>query len=110
MGDNQFNENDTYSAYNIRKQYPKSQTWQDRWAPVEHRQFMRELTSRSPFVGTLLAAGIPLYDIFKRLGINAGGTGEMKTSRPSLNEMLQGWRGYGQGLGDLFQGEGNGKL
>jgi hypothetical protein len=59
---------------------------------------MREVTRRNPALGTLLAAGLPFYTALKMVGVPVGGTGEMLTSRPSLEEVLAGWRGYGSGL------------
>jgi len=90
---------DSYAANRMRRAAPNDQGLQDALGPVEHEQFMREVTQRSPVLGTLLAAGLPVYTALKAIGIPVGGTGEMLTSRPSLEEMLAGWRGYGQGMG-----------
>ena len=89
---------DPYSAYRLRRESPLDQGVQDRLGPLEHEQFMAEVTARSPLLGTLLAAGLPVYTVLKMMGIPVGGTGEMLTSRPSLEEMMAGWRGYGRGM------------
>ena len=88
-----------YEMTRMRGMYPQDQDWQDMYGPLEHRDFMQEVTQRSPVLGTLLAAGLPFYTALKMAGVNLGGTGEMKTSQPSLEEILKGWEGYGRGLG-----------
>ena len=89
---------DLYGAYRLRGRYPGDQAWQDLVGPIEHGQFMEEVTRSSPLLGTLLAAGLPLYTVLKMTGLAPGGTGEMKTSRPSLAEIFSGFEGYGRGL------------
>ena len=83
---------------------PQDQSWQDYWGPIEHEQFVREVTKSNPLLGTLLAAGSIPYTLLKAGGVNLGGTGETLTSRPSLQEVLTGMRGYGGGLGDFVGG------
>ena len=89
---------DIYSAYNERKKYPQDQGMQDILGPIEHQQFMQEVTKNNPALGTLLLAGTPFYTALKMIGLSPGGTGEMKTSRPSLDEIFRAWDGYIKGL------------
>lgn len=92
-----------YGVDNLRRRYPQDQGIQNDLGPENHRQFLREVTQRNPLFGTLIAAGVPVYTALKAVGINLGGTGEMKTSQPSLAEIGGGWTGYGQGLMDLLK-------
>lgn len=92
---------DLYEMTRQRQRYPQDQAWQDSLGPLEHRDFMEETTSRSPLLGTLLAGWLPFYTAMKAAGVNVGGTGEMKTSSPSLEEILKGWEGYRRGLARL---------
>ena len=94
---------DLYGVYNARKLRPQDQGWQNDLGPEEHRQFMEEATRRNAALGTLLAAGVPFYTALKALGVPLGGTGEMKTSEPSLAEIGGAWTGYGQGLMSLLK-------
>jgi hypothetical protein len=59
---------------------------------------MKEVTQRSPLMGVLLSAGLPFYTAFKLVGVPLGGTGEMKTSQPSMDEIFAGWTGFKEGL------------
>jgi len=92
-----------YEAYQARKLRPMDQDYQDSLGPEEHRQFLKETTNLNPALGTLLAAGVPFYTALKALGVPLGGTGEMKTSKPSLAEIGGAWTGYGQGLMSLLK-------
>ena len=94
---------DLYEMTQRRGLRPQDQAYQDDLGPEEHRQFVQEVTQRNALLGTLLAAGLPAYTALKVLGVNLGGTGEMKTSRPSLEEIGGGWTGYGQGLMDYLK-------
>ena len=94
---------DPYSVNRLRASYPQDQEVQNDLGPEEHRQFLEEVTQRSPLLGTLLAAGVPVYSALKMVGVNLGGTGEMKTSRPSLEEIGGAWTGYGRGLMGLLK-------
>ena len=93
---------DPYSAYRLRRSYPQDQGIQNDLGPEEHRQFLEEVTQRNPLLGTLLAAGVPAYSVLKLMGVNLGGTGEMKTSQPSFEEIGGAWTGYGRGLRALL--------
>jgi hypothetical protein len=94
---------DLYSSYRLRTSYPQDQGIQNDLGPEEHRQFLEEVTQRNPLLGTLLAAGVPVYTALKAAGVNLGGTGEMKTSQPSLAEIGGAWTGYGRGLMGLLK-------
>ena len=87
-----------YSAYNLRKRYPQDQGWQDLLGPLEHRQFVEEVTKRNPVLGAILLGFSPGYTGLKALGLNLGGTGEMKSSKPSLDEILGAFEGFRRGL------------
>jgi len=94
---------DSYSMNRLRRDNPLDQGIQNDLGPEEHRQFLQEVTGRNPLFGTLLAAGVPVYTALKMVGVNLGGTGEMKTSEPSLAEIGGAWTGYGQGLMGLLR-------
>lgn len=89
---------DPYGVYRARKTRPQDQEFQDDLGPEEHRQMLEEISKRNPALGTILALFAPLYSLGKMIGVNLGGTGEMLTSRPSLEEIGGAWTGYGQGL------------
>ena len=88
---------DLYQAERLRQSQPQDQLTQDLLGPENHRQFVKEVTQRNPMLGLLLAAGAPFYTALKILGINSGGTGEMKTSKPSLDEIFAAYQGFDEG-------------
>lgn len=80
--------------YNLRDAAGSDNPLQATLGPMEHAAFAREWTEDQPFlaVPSLLAA-IPAYTAAKALGL-------IKTRSPaSLSEMVQAYRGVGQGLG-----------
>jgi len=84
----------------LRDQYPDASPMQDRLAPYEHQAFAREWTQDNPLVAApSLAVSIPGYALAKLLGIQHGRT------KSSLAEMAGGYRGIGQGLWSLMQGQ-----
>ena len=88
---------DLYNAHRLRGLYPQDQLHQDLLGPEEHKQFVKEVTQQHPMLGLLLAAGAPLYTALKIAGVNLGGTGEMKTSKPSLDEIFAAYQGFNEG-------------
>lgn len=90
---------DDYSAIGLRQQYPQDQFMQNLLAPVEHRQFMQEVTRDNPLMGTLLLGASPLYTGLKSLGINIADDKSSLTSTPSLDELFGALDGYLRGLG-----------
>lgn len=65
-------------------------------APMEHRAFAREWTQENPLVAVpSLMAAIPLYTAVKALGLTKA------RSKPSINEVKQGYLGIWDGLREL---------
>jgi len=63
-------------------------------APMEHRAFAREFATESPLKAAVsLPFAIPAYTASKFLGLSNA------RSPASLNEMVQGFAGLGEGLG-----------
>jgi hypothetical protein len=68
-------------------------TDQNTLAPLEHRAFAREWTQENPWLAVpSLTAAIPLYTAAKALGFTNA------RSKPSLNEIRQGYAGIFDGL------------
>lgn len=62
-------------------------------SPYEHRAFAREWMQQNPLVaGVSLPFAIPAYTIYKALGLSNS------RSQPSMDEIKQGYVGYGEGL------------
>ena len=84
----------------LRDAYPDDSPMQAQLAPMEHQAFAREWTQDNPLVAApSLAVSIPGYALAKLLGIQHGRT------KSSLAEMAGGYRGIGQGLWSLMQGQ-----
>ena len=59
-------------------------------APYEHRAFAREAVSENPWMALPIAAGIPMYQAYKGLfGARSGN---------SMDQVIQGFKGVGEGL------------
>ena len=77
-------------------------------APYEHQAFAREWTQEAPYIAPLaLAAATPAYylakqPMFSGLSSRLGLVGP-DASPPSLEQVLRGYRGIGQGLRNLFR-------
>jgi hypothetical protein len=95
-------DSDVYAAYRQRVADPNDQLTQDLVAPREHKQFMQEITERNPVQGTATMAMAVPYSAAKALGVTAGGTGEAKTSRASVDELFAAAEGYGRGMKKFF--------
>lgn len=72
-------------------------------APYEHQAFAREFTQDHPIMGPLaLSAAVPVYQVAKFPGIinlsqHFGLVGPNATP-PSLDQLIHGYRGIGQGI------------
>jgi hypothetical protein len=86
--------------YRMRDQADGNQNAQNTLAPAEHQAFAREWTESNPVLAPIsLALAIPAYTAAKALGLT--GTDGM-TSKPSLDEMMAGYKGIGQGLKNVW--------
>ena len=70
----------------------KDPALQDMLAAYEHRAFAREATRDNPLMALPIAAGIPIYQLAKALGLTSS------RSAPSLHQAGQGLLGIGEGL------------
>lgn len=79
--------------YRMRQNYPD----QNAIAPYEHRAFAREWAQESPVAaGLSLPFAIPAYSLYKLFGADA-------RSQPSMEEIMQGYKGLGEGLLSHFR-------
>lgn len=78
--------------YQARERVPLEQ--QGMISPFEHRAFAREATEENPLMALPIAAAIPLYQLYK--GVMGA------RSQPSLDQVLQGFTGIGEGLVNRF--------
>jgi hypothetical protein len=65
---------------------------QDILGPLEHRDFVKEVTQISPMQGTAVMAAAPIYTFLKKIGLIKA------RSNPSTDEIFRAWEGYLQGL------------
>lgn len=80
--------------YNLRQLYNNNPQMQNQIAPAEHQAFAREFATESPLSAAVsLPFAIPAYTLSKYLGLTQG-----SRSQPSLEEVLSGYKGLGQGL------------
>jgi hypothetical protein len=86
---------DHYSLLMARK--GADQGMQNRLAPYEHRAYAREAVTDNPLYAPFLAGAIPAYQIKKMI------TGEGR-SQPSMEHVLQGLLGVGEGIAARGQG------
>lgn len=86
---------DHASLYRLRDMLQGNQQMQNMVSPYEHRAFAREATSDNPLMAFPIAAGTLAYQPYKMF---------MGTSRsqPSLNQVLQGFTGIGEGIKNWF--------
>ena len=78
----------------MRQNYPD----QNAIAPYEHRAFAREWAQESPVMaGLSLPFAIPAYSLYKALGLGNS------RSKPSMEEVMQGYTGLGEGLLSHFK-------
>jgi hypothetical protein len=107
-------DNAVYAAYRQRVADPNNQQTQDDLAPLEHEQFVREVTQRNPVAGAAVMIGSSAYSGAKMLAesgssaaqqlVKSVGTREAKTSKASMAEIGGAMYGFGRGLKDYFRG------
>jgi hypothetical protein len=79
----------------LRQQNPHLQ---DLLAPYEHRAWAREYVAENPVTGLLGASAlIPLYQMYKLTGQSGA------RSAPSIEQVIQGYKGVGEGLLSRFK-------
>jgi hypothetical protein len=66
-------------------------------APLEHREFVRDVVGRNPLMAVPMAAAIPQYTWMKYLGLLPKAP---NTSPASFDEIFAGYEGLFQGLRD----------
>lgn len=88
-----------YSALALRQKFAGDQDMQNLLGPVEHKQFLQEVTKTDPLLGTILLAAAPAYTGLKALGINVSDDKTTLTSAPSMDEIFAALDGYLRGLG-----------
>lgn len=84
--------------FNLRNR-PENQTpeIQAQLAPMEHRAYARETVADSPLMGAIqMGVATPAYTLAKLFGV------QQARSPASLNELLQGYAGIGDGLKDWW--------
>jgi hypothetical protein len=81
---------DPYALNRLREKEPGLQ---DLLGPLEHRQFVEEVTRRSPLVGTGVMAMAPAYSAGKALGLFP-----RARSVASWDEIFAAWDGYRRGM------------
>lgn len=65
---------------------------QNMLAAYEHRAFAREAVGENPLMAVPIALAAPLYQLQKAAGLSGA------RSKPSLNQLLQGWTGVAEGV------------
>lgn len=85
----------------LRKQFTDPAD-QARLAGWEHRAYAREAAARSPLMAASAAVATPAYQVAKMLP--RGLTGMQSRTAPSWEQMMQGWRGVGDGLSQWWGG------
>jgi len=75
--------------YNARTKVPKEQ--QNLISPYEHRAFAREAVMEDPLMALPIAASVIPYQLYKAIDGRSRST-------PSIDQVLQGFMGVGEGL------------
>lgn len=78
----------------LRDSVPNNSPLQAQLAPYEHRAFARELTQDNPFMAVPLAVATPAYQLGKLISPSNLGA----RTPPSLEELIQAYKGIGEGL------------
>lgn len=76
----------------LRNKYSDSKAMQNALAPLEHRAYAREAVQNNPLMAASLIPAIPAYQLVKMLGLMGA------RSDPSLAQIIEGYKGVGQGL------------
>lgn len=84
--------------YQARERIPREQ--QNLISPFEHRAFAREAIAENPLMALPIAASIPAYQLYKLID---GGS----RSSPSIDQVLQGFIGVGEGLSAAINKKGS---
>lgn len=87
---------DHASLYQMRERLGRNSSMQGDISPYEHRAFAREATKDNPLMGLPIAAATPLYQLYKMAT-------SQSRSRPSIDQITQGWTGVGEGIRDRFR-------
>lgn len=82
---------DWETLINMRRQNPKNERLQDIIAPYEHRAYAREDVAENPLRALSYGYLIPGYQAAKVVGVVRG-------TKPSFDQMMQGFYGVGEGL------------
>lgn len=75
--------------YTARARVPREQ--QNLISPYEHRAFAREATMENPMMALPIAASVIPYQLYKAIDGSSRST-------PSIDQVLQGFMGVGEGL------------
>ncbi len=75
--------------YNARYKVPSEQ--QNMISPYEHRAFAREAVTENPMMALPIAASVVPYQLYKLIDGKSRST-------PSIDQVLQGFMGVGEGL------------
>lgn len=92
LGKDQLKELPHALLYQARERVPSEQ--QGFISPYEHRAFAREVVQENPLMAISLLAAIPAYQGYKAV-VGA-------RSKPSLDQVLQGYAGIGDGIKALL--------
>lgn len=79
---------------------PETDPWHSIIAPLEHREFAREVVKRNPWMAAPLAAGVPLYSLLKAAGLLPKA---QNTTPASMDQVFAGYEGLGMGLSDFMR-------
>lgn len=86
----------------LRDQFKNVPSIYNALAPYEHQAFAREWTKEQPALAIpSLSVGIPLQYVAKTVGLMPK-MSDAPQSPPSLDQVVQGYRGIGQGVSGLF--------
>ena len=101
-----------YQFGTLRDRYPRNDYMQDVLGPIDHGYAVQDFVQNSPVSGLLASPlGIPAYTLLKALSKGSMGdympewlrevAGNAR-SRPSLDEIIEGYKGYGRGIKGLI--------
>jgi hypothetical protein len=82
----------------LRMQAGKNVARQQQIAPYEHRAWARETVGQNPLLALPYAVMIPGYQAAKAIGLLQSNDPNHPTTRPSWEQIRQGFTGVGEGL------------
>jgi hypothetical protein len=82
----------------MRAQAGKDMNAQQQIAPYEHRAWAREVVGQNPLMALPYAVMIPGYQAAKAVGLLQSNDPNHPTTRPSWEQLKQGFTGVGEGL------------